>query len=281
MNNRSHRASLPQVVSLFILLILSACRTIPPKNDLTQVSSRGGIGIGFNHTPEGLLISKVLPGSSAEKAGINPGDLIVSCDNIPLNDQPDRRDCIEHIWHSPGQTVALKIKRGDRSLNFKPLITPTPIYSEYAIIYAIVEMLALQERHVVVALLVGKVINNAYFPDENYRLRWQDAISSSLLTQNESNLLNSLGSYNDFHIVDRSTLEAAFKEQKLQLSGAIDAATAKRIGQMLGASHILLLGLSRFNNGDNSFTDEVTGRLIDVEDGTVVATTLKRTPVSH
>ena len=244
---------------------------------MTEIGTRGSIGIGFNHTDDGIQIAKVLPGGTAEGVGILPGDLIISYDNNkPLNDQPSRRQFVEHIWHSPGQSIELKIKRGDHILKVDPRIVARPLYAEQSVINAIVEILALQEKHVGIAFMVEKVVNTASFPDEMSRQRWEDGIRPSLLTKVESMFLNALGWSNNFHVVDRSTLEEAFKEQRLQLSGAIDSATAKRIGQMVGASHLCLISLSRFNEGYNSFTDELALRLIDVESGTVSASSVER-----
>ena len=68
-----------------------------------------GIGISSYPVPEGLLISRVVPGASAEKAGIVPGDTVIEVDGKkPVG--------ISGIPGPEGTDVKIKIKHEDGSI---------------------------------------------------------------------------------------------------------------------------------------------------------------------
>jgi serine protease Do len=61
-------------------------------------------------SPEGALISNINPGSAAEKAGLKPGDIILSMDGIKVHDSAD---LVARLYtFQPGQTVQMTILRG-------------------------------------------------------------------------------------------------------------------------------------------------------------------------
>lgn len=41
----------------------------------------------FYHLPQGVYITSVTPGSNAAKAGVLPGDILISVQNIPIQDE--------------------------------------------------------------------------------------------------------------------------------------------------------------------------------------------------
>jgi len=83
--------------------------------------TRGWIGVAVQDlTPElaesfklgdiqGVLISEVVRGGPADKAGVKPGDLLTSINDKPLTDSSTMLDVISAI--PPGQTVPLKLLR--------------------------------------------------------------------------------------------------------------------------------------------------------------------------
>ena len=48
--------------------------------DSVEGSSQVGIGVGIQYKEEGILISRIIPGGTAEEAGLKAGDIIVSID---------------------------------------------------------------------------------------------------------------------------------------------------------------------------------------------------------
>lgn len=68
-------------------------------------------------------------------------------------------------------------------------------------------------------------------------------------------------------LIERSLLEKVFQEQKIQISGAVGADTAKQIGELTGASAIVSGTLSELANDEI----ELNARIIEVGTGRVVS----------
>jgi Do/DeqQ family serine protease len=62
--------------------------------------------------PRGVLVAQVYPGSSAERAGLREGDVILSIDGQPVNDEGGGAFAIG--THKVGDRVPMQIRRGDR-----------------------------------------------------------------------------------------------------------------------------------------------------------------------
>ena len=78
-------------------------------------------------------------------------------------------------------------------------------------------------------------------------------------------LISDLSAVDDLRVVERERLQAILEEQKLAQTGKTDAATAARIGKLLGARYLVL----------GSYFDvlkafRVDARLVDVETGQIV-----------
>ncbi len=87
---------------------------------------RGWIGVTIQHItpdialamglkePGGALVSSVLPGDPADKAGIKPGDIIVEFDGKPVDEMNDLPRIVAAT--PPGKKVRLKVIRGGKTL---------------------------------------------------------------------------------------------------------------------------------------------------------------------
>jgi len=72
----------------------------------------------------GALVLVTYAGSPAEKAGLEPGDVILEYDDRPIVDHIDLRN---RVAESPiGQAVKLKVRRNGQILNLKTVIAPEP-----------------------------------------------------------------------------------------------------------------------------------------------------------
>ncbi|BAN70038.1 S1C family serine protease [endosymbiont of unidentified scaly snail isolate Monju] len=97
---------------------------------------RGWIGVnGQEVTPalaesfhfryrKGLLISGVLEGGPADRAGIQPGDLLVSIDGQPVVSAAQALDLI--AGHAPGEQLTLGIERDGRLLEVETTVAERP-----------------------------------------------------------------------------------------------------------------------------------------------------------
>jgi Do/DeqQ family serine protease len=74
--------------------------------------------------PEGVLIAEVYRGSAAARAGLQVGDLLLSVDGQPVNDQAALNYLVS--THRPGETVALQIRRNGASRAVSAVVSTPP-----------------------------------------------------------------------------------------------------------------------------------------------------------
>ncbi|MDC4227561.1 MAG: PDZ domain-containing protein [Candidatus Manganitrophus sp.] len=67
----------------------------------------------LNQSREGVVVEGVAPGSSAEEAGLRPGDIIVEVNRKPLRNVSDYEKVISKM--KKDQTVLLLVDRGGRT----------------------------------------------------------------------------------------------------------------------------------------------------------------------
>ena len=83
--------------------------------DFNSLSPRlAFLGVAPNDDREDDRIDMIIPGSAADKAGIQPGDLIVKFGDKPIEKYDDLPPLVRK--HKPGDTVAVIIQRGDETL---------------------------------------------------------------------------------------------------------------------------------------------------------------------
>lgn len=73
-----------------------------------------GIGVSVEVHDEGILITQVFPGSPAEEAGIQAGDIILSADGISLKGK-DSQSAITYITGAAGTSVSLEVKQQEQT----------------------------------------------------------------------------------------------------------------------------------------------------------------------
>ena len=71
-----------------------------------------------------VVIDKVLPGSPAEQVGIAAGDVFVSLDDFPVQEQGDVVLVIS--GKQPGEWVKVRVRRGGEEMIFAPLLALPP-----------------------------------------------------------------------------------------------------------------------------------------------------------
>ena len=98
---------------------------------LEGATSTVGIGVSMEYTGEGILVTQILPGGSAELAGLEPGDLIVEVGGTPC--VPADETHRELILGEEGTQVTIKVVRDGAertyTLTRHPVVIPnTQIY---------------------------------------------------------------------------------------------------------------------------------------------------------
>lgn len=81
--------------------------------DAVEGASQVGIGVAIQYRDEGILISRIIPGGTAEEAGLTAGDTIVAIDGAPC--VPGQESDVNRITGEEGTSVTLEILRADGS----------------------------------------------------------------------------------------------------------------------------------------------------------------------
>ena len=81
--------------------------------DAVEGASQVGIGVAIQYKDEGILISRVIPGGTAEEAGLKAGDIIVAIDGAPC--VPGQEGDATRIAGEEGTSVTLEVRRADGS----------------------------------------------------------------------------------------------------------------------------------------------------------------------
>lgn len=76
----------------------------------------------FYETPDGVPIISIMPGTGAEKAGLQPNDVITSINGVPVASAFD----FTRISLSPGETASIQVLRDGAPMTFQVEITPSP-----------------------------------------------------------------------------------------------------------------------------------------------------------
>jgi len=98
--------------------------------------TRGWVGVELQElTPElaesfklgpvqGAIVSGVQRGSPADRAGVRPGDIVISADGKPVRDPESLRNLIVAL--APGDTTTLKLKRGKNEIELQVKVGKRP-----------------------------------------------------------------------------------------------------------------------------------------------------------
>ena len=105
--------------------VLSATQILSSYEAITERQGQAELGIQFGpaSNERGAVVLSVLPGSSAQEAGLQQGDVIIDADNNPLHSFLDLVRQIE--YKAPGDIIALQIRRGTDQLHMQIRLKPS------------------------------------------------------------------------------------------------------------------------------------------------------------
>jgi S1-C subfamily serine protease len=78
-------------------------------------------------SPEGTLISGVMRGSPADRAGVRPGDVLLSVDGRKVNDPQNMLEAIAAL--APGRQAGFELRRGKEKLEIRVEVGRRPALS--------------------------------------------------------------------------------------------------------------------------------------------------------
>jgi regulator of sigma E protease len=84
-----------------------------------------GLGLTLYTPPVEPIVREIVPGGAAERAGLQPGDRVVSADGFPV---PLWENWVEYVRARPGQVIAVEYERGGEIL--AAAMTPEAVTEE-------------------------------------------------------------------------------------------------------------------------------------------------------
>ena len=221
-------------------------------------------GLDVKEAQGGLSIESVDTDSPAKAAGIQPGDLIVAVNGNRVS----HKEFLKLMQLNRGEDVHFAVNRYNEILDYT--ITPKLYFNSPPSVYMKYELSVIDEQKVNLAVIVTDVNNNT--SEHNYS--WEESTRTQLQSDIENNVLNNLDCQDGVSFDDRSRLEEIIDGYKLNMTGLISDDARATIGKTTGATHILATTFARNSkkvNDSESCEDTVTGRLMEVGTGKVLA----------
>ena len=227
---------------------------------------KGFAGIDFliNEKKE-VEIYEVYSGTPAYYAKIEPGDIILEVNSVAIKNKGQLFDIYDSMY--PNDTITLKINRKGQELQ-KSLILS--VYNYPNDFYVLMEMIY-KDNSVRLAVLPGD-IQIMYPVEANLLNEWKKSVGIRLIGSAESTYINFFRKQKNFIMIDRHQTDKLLSEMQFQQSGLILDEYRKKIGKLLGATHIVTVNLTRSILAGSKHEDMMTRRLIEVESGKVLAT---------
>lgn len=93
-----------------------------------QLRRRGWVGINMEHDKEHgrVSITRVIPGSPAQKAGLQEGDLLVALNQVIYSEENEAKLKQEHEAFRPGKTAVFTVERGGRRMDIEVRLEEIP-----------------------------------------------------------------------------------------------------------------------------------------------------------
>jgi predicted metalloprotease with PDZ domain len=82
-------------------------------------------GLDLKVVDKQLVVRSLLPESPADKAGIKPGDIILTIQDKPAENY-DLFDLGDHVLVEEGKRISMTIMRGDQTVSISLVLQPTP-----------------------------------------------------------------------------------------------------------------------------------------------------------
>jgi len=254
-----------------------------PPNNVTQTFVYAeNIGAIINRD---LSIKKVIQDGLAARAGLVSGDKIVSASNGKIG---SCEEFVSVISGAAGKKIPIKVQRSGslKKINIKP--EPVEADFDAQVLVKMEEMLTCGEQ-INLLVLSEKVTYDSnpevYLPtmkDKDKKQSFEAAIKEQELLGKKisENVMNRINSYYlanlkwapNFKILERTLTPTILKELKFQQTGAVSQKTSKKIGNLTGASHILLISnFVETKNMKSGAIYHLTQKLVDIERGETLA----------
>jgi predicted metalloprotease with PDZ domain len=127
---------LPELLADFGVSLELRAATGPDDKGGTARPANGellALGIGYRERDAGLELSAVLDGGPAQRAGLNPGDLLIAIDRLKVNERNFRRRLTRF---EAGERVTASVFRGDELIEVGLVLRTAPLDTCYLAVEA-------------------------------------------------------------------------------------------------------------------------------------------------
>lgn len=268
MVNRYSRCS--RVLVPLAALLLGGCAT----DELSRpLGSSGFLGANLCPAPDGVKAVSVSAGSPAEKSRLRDGDVLIGYSGADLSAEASRKSLMQDLRAGAGRTFRVKVRRDGKSVELKLTPGKKDVYPRDELYAALADEM-LSGRPVAVAVVVTQVdtAKPEFFANADALAAWKTGMQNTLKNNFETLLLNrQFSRCGNYGVVDRDKTDRVLKELNFQMTGAVSAETTKQVGRMTGASHLLFVDFTRFQQAGGGYEDDSSVRLVAVESGGVLA----------
>jgi hypothetical protein len=230
---------------------------------------------GFNYNTENqdsLIVTQLISNYPAISAGIKIEDRITKVNNIPFNNIYEFEKAIIQIVQQDGlENLAMRFTIERENNIIQKEISPYVGLLRKDINYFRTEIL--RNRKIRVAIIISELSHPDLSNIEKIE-HWKKMTGDLMIGNYESMLIQLLP---DVEIVDRVTIHKVIEEQKLQLSGLVNSDQVAIVGELSGATHLVILSLARFTI-QNGVMDTHTFRIIEVQSGEIMSSVFFNKP---
>ncbi|MDA3811155.1 MAG: PDZ domain-containing protein [Spirochaetaceae bacterium] len=258
------------LISTFLIspIFTQESETTPPKAPPILVKygmvSQAYLGFGWFFSYDGTMkVTEIHQGANTT-GKLKVGDVILKIQGQVIQSHEDAFRLIYSIF--PGEVISVQyLREGEQGeVSYQTGAFGVTSYTDK------LTRLCISGETVNLGIIVS-FIENLTVSAESQGSVWKKSIARGLTSQEESYLVANLGIFKSFSLVDRFRIEAILEEQQFSLSEMVTDSV--KIGELLGATHILDLSLARYPKDDNGFgyIDSITLRLLDIETGELIA----------
>lgn len=226
-----------------------------------------------NNNKNEFEVASVSKNSPAGKADVQVGDVLISVDGIRFDDRLSLFNYYER--KKPGDLIDIVLRRKGNTLNKQIELTSQQWFNDLYILMREI----IKEKPINLAVIIGD-INNVYLKDKDTLEQWKSGMKTVLYSDIENTYLKFFALERSFNVVDRAKTEKILNEEELHLSGITNTDSQIKVGNMLGATHLLLVDYSRFYESPTRAQDIETRKLIEVKSGKTLTNVLLKIPIS-
>jgi hypothetical protein len=228
-----------------------------------------GVAVAINNDKECEVVT-VGKGSPADKADIRIGDVILSIDGEKIK---DRRQLFK-IYDSkrPGETISGEIRRQGRVI--KKDVTLDAVYMDYD--FYVLNQELVKDIPLRIAIIVDEVDIQALNLEQKDMMNAKKTGESIIYAEMEKRYVSFCHGQTNCSIIERHNVDAILQELKFQTSNLVSDDMRARIGQLSGATHLMIASYTAYGKHKNGFQYQGKRKLVEVKSGKILFSLVDR-----